>query len=155
MTRNHPLHIEVDKALKELGSIGANEKAKKIFALLARHADQNGKARILVREIATETHISATIVKDKIGFLVHQGFLKVSKEFVNTDIAHYYRNVYTINPRFLRHMPAACCESEPNSESRSKTNEIQGLARLGIVMADVVKEIFTIYEENNKKEESK
>lgn len=148
--------VNLEEALLELGSDGINEKTKKIFTVIARHANQNGEARVLLHDITSETHISAKVVKNEIGFLIHQGFLKVSKEFVNTDTAHYYRNVYTIDSRFLRHMSDACRESKPQCSAcvkpyGSKTNDIQGLARLGIVMADVVKEIFAFYEERNSK----
>lgn len=149
--------VNLEEALLELGSDGANEKSKKIFALLARHADQNGEARVLLHDITTETHISAKVVQNEIGFLIHNGFLKVSKEFVNTDTTHYYRNVYTIDSRFLRDTPAACY-STVDFEKRTTQcsayakpcSDVRRLARLGEVLADVVKNLLQAYENEEK-----
>ena len=141
--------VNLEKALAELETYGASEKSKKIFALIASHADRNGKARVLMHEIKTETRMSWSTIKDAIDYLTRIGFLKVSKERVNTTGAHVYRNVYTINQRFLgKRTPQDSACVKPCC---SDMNEMRRLARIGEVAADVIKEILAIYENKESK----
>lgn len=145
--------VNLEKALLELGSNGVNGKAKKIFTLIARHANQNGEARLLMREITDATHISAKVVNNEIGFLIHNGFLTVSKEFVNTGTAHYYRNVYTIDSRFLgKRTPQDSACNEPCCPETSEVRVLHDdLTRLHDVLVDVVADILVAAVERNNK----
>ena len=175
------MNVNLDKALTDLYNRYGTRADRKVFTYLAEHAGSKGIVNITQSVIAQGSGVSKSTVPDSVNRLEDKGFLTVEKSVTDgggtgTNIYHINpKYLIKTKPAHCKTKPqcAACYQGlggphmvpdylsgwklvtndgEHESVSyASNTTDVQGLARLGIVMADVVKEIFKLYEEKSNK----
>ena len=141
------LTVNLDKARHDLGTTAAGRTDYRVFTCLAEYMDANGVSTVPQTVISQETGYARRTVSSSIHRLQDKSLLTIEKTIKNnTGIAG---NIYRINPKYLMKTE----DAKPANASTpycSVTNDVRRLARLGEVLADVVKNLLQAYENEEK-----
>ena len=141
------LTVNLDKARHDLGTTAAGRTDYRVFTCLAEYMDANGVSTVPQTVISQETGYARRTVSSSIHRLQDKSLLTIEKTIKNnTGIAG---NIYHINPKYLMKTG----DAKPANASTpycSVTNDVRRLARLGEVLADVVKNLLQAYENEEK-----
>lgn len=139
--------VNLDKARHDLGNSAAGRTDYRVFTCLTEYMNGNGVSNVPQNLIAEETGYQRRTVSTSIHRLQDKSFLTIEKTIKNnTGIAG---NIYHINSKYLMKTE----DAEPANVSTpycSATNDVRRLARLGEVLADVVKNLLQAYENEEK-----
>ena len=139
--------VNLDKASKNLGHDASGRTDYQVFVSIAEYMDGNGVSTVRQSVISQETGYARRTVSTSIHRLQDKSLLTIEKTIKNnTGIAG---NIYHINSKYLMKTE----DAEPANVSTpyySATNDVRRLARLGEVLADVVKNLLQAYENEEK-----
>lgn len=151
------MFVNLEKAYKKFGKRAEEKTDKAVFTCIAEYTNPEGKAFVSQNTIADETGYARRTVANSIHRLAEKNLLTIEKTLTdNTGIVRgIASNIYHINPKYLTHTKPAQRGTKPQCSAcvkpcGSNMNDMRGFAQLGEVMADVIKNIFALYEEKNK-----
>ena len=148
------MDVNLLQAVGDLGDYPGVWTDRKVFTFLAEHSSNDGTINLPQSVIAQDCGISKSTVSDSVHRLEDKGFLTVEKTV--PDGGRISRNIYHIAPWYLVHTKTAKRNTKPRCSAcvkpcGSNMDEMRRLARIGEVAADVIKNIFALYEEKSSK----
>ena len=151
------MFVNMEKAYKKFGKRAEEKTDKAVFTCIADHTNPEGKAFVPQNTIADETGYTRRTVSNSIHRLAEKGLLTVEKSLTDNTgtVRGIASNIYRINPRYLMETQIVADKRDSKQEPQcaacaNPCPDMRRLARIGEVAADVLKEIFKLYEEKNK-----
>lgn len=143
-TFNHPCHVNIEKALKDLDDYSASQLDHDVFTYIAEWVNSKGKTwpgSPCMKSIANAVEKSSATVSKSVHRLEEWGLLEISQGYLDED--EHPRNMYAIPSRYLLDEtsaePVGAAQSiETQAEPASLTPDII-LRRIAGCLADYSK----------------
>lgn len=125
-TLEHPCHVDIEKAVKDLDDYSASQLDRQVFAFIAGWANRKGETwpcSPCLKTIANAVGKCTVTVSKSVHRLEEWGLLEISQGYLDED--EHPRNMYAIPSRYLLDETASAdaSASAQNTANSSGTSE--------------------------------